>query len=299
MSRRNSAIVCLQISLAVNVLLAAAKLFAGIVGHSRALIADGINSLADIVSATVAWVGHRISLRPPDEGHPDGHGNADVLAALFVALMVFGTGLFVAQDAWLAFTAEEKPQIPSLLPVIVAIGVILIKSALYIYSLRVAKSSRSPAVLAGAIDHKADIWATSGALIGVFAARVGWPMLDPWAAIWVAGMILYHAVRIVIDNVHILMAGQPPPGQLLPIKETLVGIPQIDGLHRTRARTIGTQMIFYAEILVDPKLSVEEAHEIGRRGRRAVLEQHPEVLDVVIHCEPREEHRLESAEYTE
>ncbi len=290
-----SAIVCLRIALVANILLAVAKLFAGLVGNSRALVADAINSLLDVVSSTVAWIGHRISLRPPDETHPYGHGNADVLAALFIGLIIFGTGIYVAEGAWSAIRGEPLGR-PTLLPVIVAIGVIIAKATLYRYTERVARTTRSPAVQASAADHKSDVLATSGALVGVAAAWAGWPLLDPLAAVWVAALIIYHAVRILYDNVHILMSGQPAPARLSLIKNTLVEIPEIKGLHHTHARTLGSRIIVYAEILVRGDLSVSSGHELAKRARQAVLDRHPEVMDVVVHVEPMEPSRAGTAE---
>lgn len=294
MSGINSAIVCLRICTVANALLAVAKLFAGIVGNSRALVADGINSVMDVVSSAVAWIGNWISRRPPDRGHPYGHGNADVLAAVFVGMVVFGTGVFVAEHAWSALRGKDLPS-PTLLPVLVAVGVIITKGILYKYTIGVARMSRSPAVRAMAIDHKSDVLATSGALVGVFAARLGWPVLDPLAALWVAALIIYHAVRILYDNVYILMSGQPDMAMLEPIKKTLVDAPEVEGLHHVRARTLGSQVIVYAEILVDGSLSVHEGHEAAGQVRRSVLDRHPEVLDVVIHVEPTESFRTMSA----
>ncbi len=295
MSGIKSANACLQICAAVNIVLAAAKLFVGIIGNSRALVADGVNSLVDVVSSLVAWIGHRISLRPPDRGHPYGHGNADVLAALLVGLAILTTGLFVAGHAWSAFRGEGL-QPPTFMPVLVAVGVIIIKIILYKYTIRVAAATRSPAVRATAVDHKSDVLATSGVLVGIFAARIGWPALDPLAAMWVAAMIMYHAVRILYDNVYILMSGQPDPALLRPIKETLVETPAVEGLHHTRARTLGSRIIVYAEILVDGALSVSEGHEVAGRARRSVLDRHAEVMDVIIHVEPMESFRAASAE---
>jgi cation diffusion facilitator family transporter len=300
MSGPDSAIVCLRICVVANGLLAAVKLFAGIVGNSRALVADGINSLVDVISSVVAWVGNWISHRPPDRGHPYGHGNADVLAALFVGVVVFSTGIFVAEHAWTALRGGGLHS-PTLLPVIVAAGVIIAKMVLYKYTFRVAQLTRSPAVYATAIDHKSDVLATSGALIGIFAARIGWPILDPLAALWVAALIMYHAIRILYDNVYILMSGQPDAAMLDPIKQTLTQTAAVKGLHHTRARTLGSKFIIYAEILVDGTLSVYEGHEVAGRARRAVLERHPEVQDVIVHVEPLETFRaaLEGVNSTE
>jgi len=291
----NSAIVCLRICLLANMLLAAAKLFAGIMGHSRALVADAINSLLDVVSSAVAWIGHRISLRPADEGHPYGHGNADVLAALFIGLVIFGTGIFVAEEA-LSAIRGEVPKQPTLLPVIVAGAVIIAKGILYKYTDRVARVTRSPAVRASAADHKSDVLATSGALVGIGAAWAGWPLLDPLAAVWVAVMIIYHAVHILYDNVYVLMSGQPAMTRLRPIKRTLVEIPEIKGLHHTRARTLGSRIIVDVEILVDGDLSVSDGHEVAKRARRVVLDRHPEVTDVIVHVEPAVPFRTKTAE---
>ncbi len=280
-----SASVCLRICLISNTLLAIVKFIAGILGNSQALIADGINSVVDVVSSGVAWIGHRISLNPPDKDHPYGHGNADVLAALFVGLVIFFTGIFVGGQAWVTIRDGDLPR-PTLLPVLVAIGVIISKWILYLYTTRVGNKTHSPAVQATAADHKSDIIATSGALAGVFGAWVGVPILDPLAALWVAALIVYNAIRILTGNVHILMAGQPDPAVTEPVVETIRGVQGVEGFDRVRARQLGSKVILDIEILVDKGLTVDAGHEIARKARTVALRDHPTILDVVVHVEP-------------
>ncbi len=281
----DSASTCLRVCVVSNALLAIIKFIAGVVGNSQALIADGINSVVDIVSSGVAWIGHRISLSPPDRDHPYGHGNADVLAAVFVGLVIFFTGIFVGGRAWTAIQHGDLPR-PSLLPVLVAVGVIVAKWILYLYTMRVAGKTRSPAVQATATDHKSDILATSGALAGVFGAWVGVPVLDPIAAIWVAALILYNAIRVLTGNIHILMSGRPDRSVTEPVIETIRKIPGVEGFDRIRARQLGSRVIIDLEILVDRDLSVDAGHEIARQARTTALRDHPTILDVVVHVEP-------------
>lgn len=276
---------CLRISFVANVLLVAGKLTGGIVGHSQALIADGFNSMLDVVAGAIALVGYRVATKPPDEDHHYGHANAETVAALIVGLLIIATGSIIVRDA-IGTIWTGSAQKPALWTALVAGGVILLKFALYLYSRRVARGEGSLVVAATAADHLSDVLATTGVLVGVVGAQLGYPILDPIAAFWVAVVILYHAFRIVRDNTFILLGGAPSAETVRAIVGTLSGVEGVLGLHRTKVRTAGRRLLVDTEILVDGTISVEDAHEIANRASDTVMAAHPAVDDVVVHVEP-------------
>ena len=276
---------CLKSSFAANVLLVAGKLAGGIVGHSQALIADGFNSMLDVVAGAIALIGYRVAAKPADEDHHYGHANAETVAALIVGLLIIATGTIIVRDA-IATILEGSAQRPALWTAYVAVAVILIKLGLYLYSRRVARGEGSLVVAATATDHLSDVLATSGVLIGLVGAQLGYPVLDPIAAFWVAAVILYHAFRIVRDNTFVLLGGAPSPETVRAIIDTLSRVPGVLGIHRTKVRTAGQRLVVDTEILVEGSLSVEDAHEIANRAGDCVMASHPAVDDVVVHVEP-------------
>lgn len=276
---------CLRVGFVANVLLVVGKLIGGIIGQSQALIADGFNSMLDVVAGAIALIGYRVSSKPPDEDHHYGHANAETVAALIVGLLIIATGSIIVRDA-IATIWEGSAHRPAPWTIYVALAVIVIKLGLYFYSRAVARNEKSLVVAATATDHISDVIATSGVLIGVVGAQFGYPILDPIAAFWVATVILYHAFRIVRDNTFILLGGAPTPETIDAITRTLRGVPGVLGLHRTKVRTAGRRLLVDTEILVDGTISVEDAHDIANRAGDTVMMEHHSVEDVIVHVEP-------------
>jgi cation diffusion facilitator family transporter len=276
---------CLRVGFAANILLVAGKLAGGISGHSQALIADAFNSMLDVVAGAIALIGYRVATKPPDEDHHYGHANAETVAALIVGLLIIATGGIIVRDS-IATVWTGSAQKPALWTAFVAIAVIVLKLGLYLYTKRVARSEKSMVVAATVADHLSDVLATSGVLVGVIGAQVGYPVLDPIAAFWVAVVILYHAFRIVRDNTFVLLGGAPSHETINEIVSTLRGVPGVLGLHRTKVRTAGHRLLVDTEILVDGALSVEDAHDIANRAGDMVVMEHPAVDDIVVHVEP-------------
>jgi cation diffusion facilitator family transporter len=280
----------LVLGLAANIILIGVKLAAGLWGASQAMLADALNSVLDVVAGTVAWVGWRISKRPPDADHHYGHQNAETVAALFVGLAIFATGGLIVRNVVSGILSGDRVA-PAPWTILVAAGVIVTKTVLYIYTKQAARRTPSLVVSATATDHLMDVAATSGALIGLVGAQFGFPMLDPIAAVWVAVLIVIHGVMILRKNTFVLLGGAPSERTLTEIRRTLIAVPGVMGLHRTKVRTAGSQLLVDTEILVDGKLSVEEAHLIANRAGDALIAAHRDVTDVVVHVEPHSERR--------
>lgn len=280
----------LTIGLGANLGLVAVKLAAGILGHSQALIADGLNSVLDVLAGIAAWVGFRVAARPPDKTHHYGHHDAETLAALFVGLVIFATGGIIIRDAIVTLW-RGIAVVPALWTVWIAAAIIVTKLVLYFYTRHAAKESPSRVVEATATDHLMDVVATAGALVGVAGAQLGFAFLDPIAAFWVAGIILFNGIHILRSNMRIIMGGAPPDKTMKQIRETLASAPGVHGLHRTKVRTAGTQLWVDTEILVDGDLSVAEAHRIASVAGERLMAANPAVADVVVHVEPHSERR--------
>lgn len=281
---------CLWIGLTGNAVLMVGKFAAGYWGQSQALTADGLHSLLDVVAVSAALVGYRIAAKPPDRDHQYGHQNAESLAALVVGLVILATGGMIVRDAIVSLM-EGPQRVPAVWTGAVAGGVILSKFVMYTYTGAVARRGRSPVVSATATDHLADVIATGGVLIGVVGARFVSPVLDPLAAFWVAGVILYHAVRVIRQNASLLLGGAPPEKTMRAIIDTLKTVPGVRGLHRLKIRTAGSQLLVDTEVLVDGTLSVEEGHLIADHASERIFAEHRDVVDVVIHVEPHTEER--------
>ncbi len=273
------------VSIVANSLLLIIKLIGGTVGRSQALLADAINSLLDLVANTVVWMGRKISQRPPDENHRYGHGHADTLAAVFVAITLILVGGFIAYQA-IHIIIDKNYAVPSKLATAVAVVTIITKEILYRWTIKVGRKVKSPAIVANAYDHRSDVYASLGALVGIVAAQIKWPILDPIASIWIALLIIRNAIDLIRENVYSLMSGNPYPEMEQWALETLNSMDSIKFVRDIKIRTMGTYMIVDTKIQVDRDLSVEEGHDIARLAKRNLMESNEHIQDVLVHVEP-------------
>ncbi len=274
-----------RLSFVVNVILFVLKLIGGIFGHSRALLADALNSLLDIVANTVVWIGIKIAKRPADEDHPYGHGHADTLAALFVALLLVVTGVFIGVSA-IHVIIDRDYQAPGMIATIIAAFTIVVKEILYQWTIRAGRKANSAAVIANAYDHRADVYASSGALIGIVVAQVGFPILDPIAGFWIGLLILKNAVKLMRDNLHFLMGGAPDSAVTRQITETARGHTGVQHVRNVKVRSAGPTYIADLKIMVDGELTVKAGHDIATDLKTELLKTVDNLQDAMIHVEP-------------
>lgn len=276
---------CTKLSLVFNIFLFFLKLFAGIVGRSQALVADALNSLLDIVANIVVWLGIHIAGQPPDKNHPYGHGNADTLAAVFVALVLLLTGGYIGRESIHA-VIDGHYTTPTFLATAAALLTIIIKETLYRYTHKIGKKYKSQAVLANAADHRSDVIVSTGALVGIVVAQLGVPVLDPIAGLWVAVFIFKQAIKIIRDNIQTLMVTSPGKAVEHNISEFIAGIDGVRRVAWVKGRLIGSGYYLDAAIKVDGEISVDQGHDIASDIRKAVRTNFPDVIDIMVHIEP-------------
>ena len=158
-----------KVALTSNILLLILKIYGGFFGGSRALIADSINSLLDIIANSAVWIGIKFAKKPADEGHQYGHGNADVIAASFVAVIILVTGFYIGYDS-IHIIVDGSYRVPKYYATAIAAFTILLKAILYKYTIGVGIRYRSPAVHANAQDHKGSACSSDGSIDGLVIA---------------------------------------------------------------------------------------------------------------------------------
>jgi cation diffusion facilitator family transporter len=283
----NRAIRWAQAGLLTNALLVFVKLFAGIIGHSNALIADAVESSADIFSSLIVWMGLSIAARPADEDHPYGHGKAEPLAAAVVSLMLLGAAVGISI---IAIRDIRTPHhLPAPFTLFVAAGVIIVKEILYRRVSRVGKEVGSTAVNADAWHHRSDAISSLAAFIGISIALVGgpgWEAADDWAALVAALVVAVNGARTLRPAISGLMDEAPDRT----VKErALQAASEVDGVRSVENLNVrGSGVGFYVDLHVkaDPKLSLEDAHEIAAKVKYAILEAIPSCVNVLVHMEP-------------
>ncbi|UCE65881.1 MAG: cation transporter [Candidatus Zixiibacteriota bacterium] len=279
-----------KLSLLSNILLLVLKFYGGFFGGSRALIADCINSLLDIIANSAVWIGLNLAKKPADEDHQYGHGNADVIAASFVALIILVTGFYIGYDS-IHVIIDGRYGVPKYFATGIALFTIIFKSFLYIYTKNVGIKFKSAAVLANAYDHKSDVYASSGALFSIIVSQIGYPILDPIGGLWVSFFILRNAINLIRDNIHTLMSGAPDSEMIERVTRTVDEIKEVKGVNTTRIRTLGSRHLVDLEIFVEKDLSVLEGHKIAHHVRDILIVKYDDISDVMIHVEPFMENR--------
>lgn len=295
------------IGLMLNVALALVKLIAGIVGHSGALIADAVESLADIVGSAVIWGGLRIGALPADEDHPYGHGKAEALAGLVVSVILLVAGVGIAVQA--LHDIRTPHQSPAAWTLAVLLVVIVAKYSMFVVARRVARREGSGAMHVDAGHHVSDaitsLAAGIGICVAVFGERLfgkatlspgsvwgtGWESADDWAAMLASFVIMYNAVQLIRVPLRELMdttTGEDLSRAAEPARQVAIAVPGVQRIEKTRVRKSGGGYWLEMHVQVDGSLSVREGHAIGGRVRAAVRAQVPGVRDVHVHIEPFE-----------
>jgi cation diffusion facilitator family transporter len=269
-----------------NVGLAMLKLLAGIVGHSYALIADAIESMADILGSAVIWSGLHIAARPADENHPYGHGKAESLAALIVALMVFAAGIGIGVKAVDQIIAPHHA--PASWTLAVLVVVVVVKVVMFRTVRRAGRESGSGAVQVDAWHHWTDALTSLAAFVGITVALIGgagWERADPIAALIASGVIVFNAFRLFRTPIRELMDEEPTDvvSRARGLAAAVVGVVMVE---KVGARKSGARYWVDMHVWVDPAMSVVDAHEVSHRVKDAVRGVMPSVADVLVHIEP-------------
>jgi len=269
----------------VNVVLAAAKISAGAVLASPALIADGVHSLSDLVSDVLVLWALRHSGLAPDEDHPYGHGRFETLATLALAAVLALTGLGIAWDAGarLLSGATSAPGFWAL--AVIALSIVA-KEVLYHYTRAVGERTKSAMIIANAWHHRTDALSSVVALVGVGAAQLGFGWGDPVAAIIIAfmlGRVAWGFGKVSVDE---LVDTQAPGGLRADLQDSLNRTPGVQGLRDLRMRQHGARAVADVSVMVDPHITVTEGHRIAEAARADALGRIDALEDLIIHVEP-------------
>ena len=276
---------CTMLGLIINTALAILKLLAGIFGFSYAMIADSIHSFSDTLATGIVYASIRIGEKPPDEGHPYGHANAEIIAAFLVALVILVTGVYIGISA-IHLIAHQQFKTPATIALVAAVASIVIKEAMFRYTLSVGKRNNSPAIIANAWDHRSDAYSSIAALIGIVGAKMGFHYLDPIAGLVVSAFIIKMALTLLRPNIGILMDERPDSPTLDRIRTIAREVDEVKAIDSLKAHRLGTALTVDLEIAIDGSLSVEQGHRVADKVRTRLLDEVECVQDVIVHINP-------------
>jgi cation diffusion facilitator family transporter len=269
--------------------LAIIKLIAGIVGNSYVLIADAVESTADIFSSLVVWSGLRVASRDPDEAYPFGYGKAESLAGAVVALMLIGAAVAISIEAISEIRTPHRTPAPWTLGVLV--GVILVKYALSRRVRDVAAEIGSTAVQADAQHHLSDALTSTAAFLGISIALwggPGWESADDWAALFASAVIFYNGVEMLRPTLADLMDRMPGPEIVDPVRQAAESVAGVLATEKLLVRKSGMTYRVTIHVQTDPELPLRDAHILGGKVKGAIQAAIPRVQSVLVHMEPYE-----------
>lgn len=278
-----------QLGLLANGVLALVKLVAGVLGNSYALIADAVESIADLFSSLIVWGGLRVAARDADDRYPFGYGKAEAISAMIVGLMLLAAAVGIAIEAVREILRPIRTPAPFTL--VVLIVVVAVKAALFRVVNRSARDSGSPAVTADAWHHRADAMSSAAAFIGISIAVLGgpgWETADAWAALFASVLILYNGLGIMRPSVQELMDRSPSEEMLRAVDAAAHAVEGVLATEKLKARKSGTRFLLEVHVQAEPSLSLQEAHILSGKVKRAIRSAVPSVQDVLVHMEPFE-----------
>jgi cation diffusion facilitator family transporter len=278
------------LGISVNLGLGLCKCSAGLLGNSFALVADGLESIADVFSGLVVYFGLKIAAKPPDADHPYGHGKAEPVAALVVSLALMAAAFGIIYEGIREITAPRGTPAPYTL--VVLAGVLIIKELLFRHVGSVGEAIASIAVKTDAWHHRSDALTSAFAFVGISIAILGgpgWEAADGWAALCAALVILYNAWKQLQPAVLELTDRAPDPSLESRVREIAMHVPSVIGLDKCFVRKMGFSFYVDLHIVVNGDLSVRQGHKIAHEVEDQVSNRLPQVIEVLVHVEPQEE----------
>ncbi len=273
------------LGLFLNIFLTIFKFIAGILGNSRAMVADAVHSLSDMFSDVVVLLGIKIAEKPEDKSHQFGHGKFETLSTLIVCIILLIVGIDIIYDAIVSIV-QQKPSSPTLIALIGAIISIIIKEILFQITIRVGKKIESGAVIVNAWHHRSDALSSIAALIGIGGSMLGYKILDSIAAIVVAILVFIIGIQYGLKSLMELLEVSIPQEMQNKIISIVRQCNDVKDLHKLRTRKVGKKIFSDIHILVDPNLTVEEGHSIASNVKKLINESIVGDIDVIVHIEP-------------
>lgn len=280
------------IGIIVNLLLSILKAVGGVLSGSRALLADALHSASDVLSSFVILFGVKIANKPPDEEHPYGHGKAENIASIIVAILLIVVGIEISISSIKVFYGIIPPA-PSILALFILLISIGVKEGLYHYKSRLGKKLNSTALIADAWHHRSDSLSSVAALIGVGLSILGEKLHlsyfiygDAVAGIVVSIIVMKVGYDLIKASATVILEKVLSKEEIQHYKETVFKIDRVKRIDQLFARTHGSYIIIDIKISVDQHITVKEGHDIAREVKDILMDSHVEIEDVLVHINP-------------
>ena len=282
---------------AVNLLLTACKVAAGVFGRSAAMIADGVHSLSDLLSDAIVLIFTHISSKDKDRKHRFGHGKFETMATVIISIILVIVAAKLMSGGIKSIIACIKGDVlprPGFIALAAAVASIVSKEVLYRWTAAVGKKTGSTAVMANAWHHRSDAMSSIGALLGIGGAIIlgdKWTILDPITSCGISIAIMVVAVKMAMPGLEELLETSLPEDIEKEIIDIAGAVPGVNGIHELKTRRNGMSFIIDAHVVVDPDMTVVEAHDIATHLEEALCNRFGNETQTGIHIEPDERAR--------
>jgi cation diffusion facilitator family transporter len=276
----------------VNLILTAAKLTAGILGKSTAMVADGVHSLSDFATDIVVLAFVNISGKDSDNDHRYGHGKFETFATLIISLALFAVGLGIlinGIESIVAVIRGEELSQPKMIALWAALLSIVSKEILFRYTIIVGKRINNQAVIANGWHHRSDSLSSIGTALGIAGAIYlgeSWRILDPVAGVVVSFFIMKVSVDLGLPSVKELLEASLPDNVVAEIEEVIMSHPEVKRFHHLKTRKIGNAFAIDVHIKLDKEISFVASHDVATDIERAFREKYGMQTHISIHTEP-------------
>ena len=273
------------ITIILNVLLSIIKVFAGIVGKSSAILADGIHTLSDVLTTFVALIGLKVSSKEADEDHPYGHEKYEPVFAKIISIFLAITGLFIGYEG-IKVLISGNIKIPGNIALAAALISIIAKEIMYRYTLKTAIKIKSFSMEADAWHHRSDALSSIGTFIGVLGARMGLRILDPIAAIIVSVFIIKVGIDLYLKSIRGLVDESADKLTMEKIEDLILSVEGVKGITDLKTRIFGSKIYVDIDIIVDGNITVRQGHDIAQLVHDLLEKNIEDVKHCMVHVEP-------------
>lgn len=272
-----------------NIFLTIFNFVVGIISGSSALVAESAHTLSDVLTSVIAFVGFKIGMKPADEDHQYGHGRAEPLVGLVIVGFLLIVAFEILSGVYSKLTsgvALVPPEIIAALMAVIGIGVNL---AMTTYLIRTGKRINSPAIVADGQHQKVDIFSCIAILVGVLGSQLGYPILDPLVAIFIALVVIKTAIELARDNVNIIMGKLPSKAMLENVRSIALSVKDVEGVHSIKINPMGPYSSAELHIEVDGNLKLKDAHKICHNVEKEIINRVSGIEMAIVHVCPFDE----------
>ena len=275
------------IGIITSILLAIIKATAGVLGNSNALVADAIESTADVFTSVIVLTGLKIASKPADMNHPYGHGKAEPIAGMIVAsTLIVAAIIIIIQSIYEIITPHHAPAAFTL---IVLVAVVITKELLFRFVIKVGKNIESISVKNDAWHHRSDAITSLAVFIGISIALIGgkgYEEADDYAALFASGIIISNAYRLFKPAFSEIMDTAPPIHILEEVKSVAGKVDGVMAIDKCFVRKMGLEFFVDIHVVVNRDLPVHAGHLIGHNVKDELMKFNPKISDVLVHIEP-------------